>query len=80
MSDIFMPGPQMVPGVDLASVGRDPNIPSKKEQMRMMALQVAANVVATIASSERGLDGITHDNIGRTISNTAEPMFKFLDG
>ncbi len=71
------------PAVDLA---RDPNMPSKAEQLRVLALQLSTQVMVEMIRTAAGtqykggsLDiGVTPDNYGAHIAKAAEAMEKYL--
>lgn len=68
-------GPPMVPG----QMVRDPNMPSKAEQLRLVSVQLAADIMKTALDS-RSLD--TQPDIktlGTLVRDTAAVIFKYID-
>ena len=76
MSDgpLFM-GPPQVPAIDLA---RDPNMPSKREQLRVLCLQLATQAVLTVSGHGDGGQAVAPDQVGTRIVGAAEAMEKYL--
>lgn len=78
MSDALFMGPPQVPGIDLGA--RDPNIPSKREQMRLVCLQLATQAVLTTSEHQykHDLVPVSPLEVGKTIVGAAEAMEKYL--
>ena len=68
--DSLFLGPPQVAGVDLA---RDPNMPTKAEQYRILCVQTVAQVLATNPET------INPKTIGSDIKAAADVLYKYVD-
>lgn len=68
-NELFL-GPPQVAGVDLA---RDPNMPTKAEQYRILCVQTVAQVLASSPET------INPKTIGTDIKQAADVLYKYVD-